>query len=118
MDVLGQARTVNAANADNATATATLAAPAAGFKWLVKGWGASFAPGGPAATVVCTVTIGGTVITFAVGATSPWSVDLANDGIEGAAAGACTIALTASGTGGQLGRVWISGIQVPASFTY
>ncbi len=118
MNVVGKARTVAAANADNATATAQLAAAGAGFKWLVKGWGASFAPGGPAATVVCTVTIGGNTITFAVGATSPWNVDLGADGIEGAENDQPSIALAPSGTAGQLGRVWISAIKVPASFTY
>jgi len=118
MNVVGHNRTVAAANADNAAATATLAAPGAGFKWLVKGWGASFAPGGPAATVVCTVTIGATVITFAVGATTPWNVELGPDGIEGDDNGQPNISLAASGTAGQLGRVWISAEKVPASFTY
>lgn len=118
MNIIGQPRSSAAANADNAIATATIAAPGAGFKWLVKGWGASFAPGGPAASVVATVTIGGTVITFGVGATSPWNVDMANDGLEGAENGAVSIALAASGTLGQLGRVWISAVKVPESFTY
>lgn len=117
MNVNGQARTAVAANADNATATATLAAPGTGFKWQVKGWGASFAPGGPAASVTATVTIGGTVITFAVGATSPWSVDMVNDSIDGTDGTQPSIALGASGTAGQLGRVWISAVKVPIGFS-
>lgn len=118
MNIIGQPRTVAVANADNAAATATLAVPGVGYKWLVKGWGASFAPGGPAASIVCTVTIGATVITFGVGATSPWSVDTANDGVEGADNGQPSISLAASGTAGQFGRVWISAVKVPANFTY
>lgn len=118
MNVVGKARDAVAANADNAAATATLAAPGAGFKWLVKGWGAGFAPGGPAATVVCTLTVGALVVTFPVGATSPWSVDLGADGLEGADNGQPSISLAASGTAGQIGRVWINAIKVPASFTY
>lgn len=119
MNVIGQARSANAANADNATATATLAAPGAGFKWLVKAWGASFSPGGPAASVTCTVTIGSTVtITRGVSASTPWDVDKVNDGIEGDANGAVSIALAASGAAGQIGRVWIEAVKVPASFTY
>lgn len=118
MNVVGKARTVATATADNATATATLAAAGAGFKWLVKGWGASFSPGGPAASVTATVTIGANTITRGVSAATPWDVDKANDGIEGAENDQPSIALTASGTGGQLGRVWIEAIKVPASFTY
>lgn len=118
MNVVGHARTVVAANADNAAAAATLAAPGVGSKWLVKGWGASFSPGGPAASVTCTVTIGATVITEAVGAAMPWRVELGPDGIEGADNGQPSISLAASGTGGQVGRVWISAEKVPSNFTY
>lgn len=117
MNVNGQARTVAAANADNAAAAATLAAPGVGFKWQVKGWGASFSPGGPAATVTATVTIGATTITFAVGATSPWNVDLVNDSIDGTDNTQPSISLAASGTAGQLGRVWISAVKVPIGFS-
>lgn len=117
MNVNGQGRVVTVANADNAAATATIAAPGVGFKWMVKGWGASFSPGGPAATVTCTVTIGATVITFAVGASSPWSVDLGNDWIEAGDNVQPSISLGASGTGGQLGRVWISAAKAPIGFS-
>lgn len=118
MNVVGKARTTVAANADNATATAALAAAGTGFKWLVKAWGAGFSPGGPAATVTATLTVGSTVVTFPVGATSPWQRDLGADGYESEENGAPSIALAASGTAGQIGRVYIEAIKVPASFTY
>lgn len=118
MNVMGKARTPAVATADNATATATLAAAGVGFKWLVKGWTASFGPGGPAASIACTVTINGVAITRGVGATSPWDVDKGVDGIESEENGQPSIALLASGTGGQVGRVVIEAIKVPANFTY
>lgn len=118
MNVVGHPRTVATAAVDNATATATIAAPGAGFKWLVKSWGASFAPAGPAASVIATVTIGGSTITFGVSVATPWNIEMSPDGIEGADNGAVSIALAASGTAGQLGRVYITAEKVPTNFTY
>jgi hypothetical protein len=118
MNVQGAGRTTAVATADNATATATLAAAGSGFKWLVKAWNASFAPAAPAATVVCTVTINGVAYTRGVSATTPWDVDKGTDGILSEENGQPSIALAASGTGTQLGRVCIEAIKVPANFTF
>lgn len=118
MNVVGQARTTAVATADNSAAAATLAAAGADFKWLIKAWNASFSPGGPAASVVCTVTINGVAYTRGVSAANPWDVEKTPDGIESEANGQPSISLAASGTGGQLGRVCIEAVKVPKTFTY
>lgn len=118
MNVVGKNRTVAAVtSADNAAGTATLAAAGTGQKWLVKGWGASFTGAAVSTPVVCTVTIGSTVITFGVGTGAPWSVDLGVDGIESDENGQPSIQIAAGGAG-AIGRAWINAYKVPASFTY
>lgn len=104
-----------AANATNATATATLAAPGAAYKWMVTGWGASFSGAAVGTPVACTVTIGALVITMGVGTGGgSWWTELTN-AIPALANGAPSIDLAAGGVG-AVGRVYITGYKVPASY--
>ena len=104
-----------AANATNATATATMSAAGTKNKWRITGWGASFSGAAVATPVASTVTISGTVITGGVSTNGDgWHVQLANP-IESLADATPSIDVVAGGVG-AIGRVYITGYLVPANY--
>ena len=97
---------------NNATATATLAAPGAGFKWRVTGWRASYSGAAVGTPTRATVTgIIGVTIGRGVSTNDGWECSLVNPA-DGANNGQPAIALPAGGVG-AVGDVSIMAFKVP-----
>lgn len=100
----------------NATATATLAVPGAGFKWRVTGWRASYSGAAVATPTRATVTgLEGVTIGRGVSTNDGWEVNLTGP-MEGADNGQPAISIPAGGIG-AVGDVSICAFKVPITLT-
>ena len=119
MDVLNMAADTLALDSQtNATASAALAAPGAGFKWRVVAWGASFSgtfSANPVRATISNIGSGGG-IGAGVGFNSPWHVSLAHP-LDAPSNTGVTLALPAGGAS-TVGDVWIAAFKVPTLPAY
>ena len=96
----------------NATATATLAAAGAGFKWRVISWGASYSGAAVAVPVRATLAVGGVTRGFGVSTTAPWNNNTAP--LDGTDNGTAVLTLAAGGVG-AIGDVYLHAIRVSST---
>lgn len=112
MDVKSKSATSHATNtANNAVATATLAAPGTGLQYLITGFSASFQGALPTTGIQCVVTIGS--ITKNYGISNNPIIGLFEYPIPSGDNGAASITLQAGGVG-SIGCVNISGFIIPS----
>lgn len=103
-----------ASNATNATATASMGAAGAGYRWKIMGWGASFSGAAVSTPVLSTTTIAGVAITAGVSTNGDgWHVAL-DSPMDSEENGNPSCALVAGGAG-AVGRVYIYGYKVGVS---